>query len=75
MDTSPVKRIVREITIRNVRCPKRVRADMGQIGLMVALLDLETQTGVMNMGVMAKVRDHTATTVPWIVARQSSDGE
>ena len=74
MDTNPVKRIMREIVIRNVRSPKRARADMGQISLLVALFDPETQTGVMNAAVMANVRDHTAATVPLIVKRQSSDG-
>ena len=73
MDTSPVKRIVREIVIRNMRSPKRVRADMGQISLVVTLLDPETQMGVMNVVVMANTRDHTAVTVPQIVARQSSN--
>ena len=37
---------------------------MGQIGLMVTLLDPETQTAVMNAAVMANARDHTAATVP-----------
>ena len=60
---------MREIEIGNMRSPKRARADMGQIGLTVTLLDPETQMGVMNMVVMANVRDHMAATVPQIVTR------
>ena len=60
---------MREIMIRNVRSPKRATADMGWIGLTVALLDQETQMGIMNVAVMASVRDHMAATVPQIVTK------
>ena len=74
MDTSLVKRTSERNHDRECEKSKKSKSQHGLDWPHSHSPQPQTQMGVMNMALMANMRDHTATTVPQIVARWSSNG-